>query len=479
MAKFTKNAGVPLTAGTGNDLIQLPALAAYTGGIDGGLGVDELRWNAAGGEVLVLYGGLVAVERVAIGTGDAAVADASGTADASVDAGGLAYGLRIVGNAGENSLRGGGAADLLEGASGDDSLAGGAGDDSLIGGGGNDLLDGGHGADRLEGGFGDDTYYLYEADVLAGESNLPGGGYDTIFYFGGGAVALAPALEAVVLAEGSGCVALVGAAEDGFFQGNGAANFIDAGGGSDELYGLGGNDVLVGGGGGDLLDGGRGADLMVGGPGDDLYVVDTFHDRVVEAPGQGIDVVRSWLFRYTLPENLDDLVLEEGARQGTGNGLANVLEGNGGDNLLSGLGGADTLRGGEGSDTLSGGIGNDLLEGGGGSDVADFSGRHADYQVIIGASGVTVIGPEGTDSLRDIETLRFDDRQQIVAVSSLPGAGLPTSLPAYVTETLADGYWAHTPGVPLVLHFSFMASAPDYATKPLELSSFSPMSEGQ
>ncbi len=479
MATFTKTAGTALTAGAGNDLIQLPALAAYPGGIDGGFGVDELRWNGAGGEVLVLYGGLVAVEMVAIGTGDAAVADASGTADASVDAGGLAYGLRIVGNAGDNSLRGGGAADVLEGGAGDDSLRGGAGDDSLSGGAGNDLLDGGEGVDRLDGGLGDDTYYLYEGDVVAGEGSLPGGGYDTLVYFGGGAVALVPALESLVLAQGSGCVALAGAGEDGFFQGNGAANFIDAGGGADELYGLGGNDVLVGGAGDDLLDGGRGADLMVGGAGDDLYVVDTFHDRVVEAPGQGIDVVRSWLFRYTLPENLDDLVLEDGARQGTGNGLANVLEGNGGDNLLSGLGGADTLRGGEGDDTLNGGMGNDLLEGGGGSDVAVFSGRYGEYQVTIGASGVTVIGPEGTDSLRDIETLRFDDRQQIVAVSSLPGAGLPTSLPAYVTETLADGYWAHTSGVPLVLHFSFMASVPDYATKPLELSTFSPMSEGQ
>ena len=56
------------------------------------------------------------------------------------------------GEAGNDSLGGGGAADVLAGGAGDDRLFGGAGDDDLIGGSGADALTGGAGNDRLHGG---------------------------------------------------------------------------------------------------------------------------------------------------------------------------------------------------------------------------------------------------------------------------------------------------------------------------------------
>jgi RTX calcium-binding nonapeptide repeat (4 copies) len=75
-------------------------------------------------------------------------------------------GLRLIGDAGRNTLRGRGGNDFikgadgndrLEGAQGNDQLSGDRGNDTLLGGAGNDSLVGGLGQDLLRGGAGDDT----------------------------------------------------------------------------------------------------------------------------------------------------------------------------------------------------------------------------------------------------------------------------------------------------------------------------------
>ena len=147
--------------------------------------------------------------------------------------------------------------------------------------------------------------------------------------------------------------------------------------GSDRLFGEGGNDILVGNRGGDLLDGGTGADRMEGREGNDRYVVDNFgtsraRDTVVEAPDAGVDTVRSSV-NYTLPANVENLVVigsaAFGSGDGTGNELANAMTGDSRGNLLKGLAGKGTLKGGGGADTLQGGSGADKIYGGGGNDV--------------------------------------------------------------------------------------------------------------
>lgn len=82
------------------------------------------------------------------------------------------------------------------------------------------------------------------------------------------------------------------------------------------------------------------------------------------------------------------------------------------DSALAGTSGPDALRGGLGNDLLTGGAGNDSLNGGAGQDTAAFTlGRDA-YTITHGNGGFVVsarAGNEGSDTLIDIERLRFAD----------------------------------------------------------------------
>ncbi len=233
----------------------------------------------------------------------------------------------LLGYSGSDSLRGNGGHDQLRAAAGADVLTGGAGDDRL---------NGGPGSDRMLGGAGNDTYWVDGAgDRLTEGAN---GGDDVVRAL---ATFRLPAHVEHLLLLGSGRFAATG---------NGAGNILQGNAGANVLTGLNGDD---------LLDGGRGADRMEGGRGDDVYVVGTAADRVVERAGEGIDTVRSTV-TYRLPAQVEHLVLTgEAHRDGTGNGLANVLVGNDGDNVLDGRGGDDVMVGGVGLDTLTGGAGSD------------------------------------------------------------------------------------------------------------------------
>ncbi|MBD2664248.1 hypothetical protein B6N60_01211 [Richelia sinica FACHB-800] len=152
-------------------------------------------------------------------------------------------------------------------------------------------------------------------------------------------------------------------------RGNSAVNTLNGGRGSDRLLGYQGNDILVGGKGNDTLDGGIGADKLNGGDGDDLYLVENLLDTVNEIGNTGIDTVKSSLWRYILPGNVERLTLSGTKNsKGYGNTLNNLLTGNSGDNILRGFNGSDSLYGGRGNDLLYGDRGNDVLDGNEGSD---------------------------------------------------------------------------------------------------------------
>jgi Ca2+-binding RTX toxin-like protein len=113
----------------------------------------------------------------------------------------------------------------------------------------------------------------------------------------------------------------------------------------------------------------------------------------------------------------------------------NTLLGNYADNTFIGGSRTDTLRGRDGNDTMYGVSGNDLLEGGEGDDylnggdgidiaefmddIAEFSFEFVDESTII----VTHSGLLGTDTLIDIEILRFNG--DYYSRSGLEGTGTP------------------------------------------------------
>jgi Ca2+-binding RTX toxin-like protein len=209
---------------------------------------------------------------------------------------------------------------VLTGGPGDDVLTGGAGPDTLNGGAGNDTLDGGLGADSMTGGSGNDTFLVDDA------------GDRVIEAAGGGTDLVKTTLATYVLPANVENLTFTGPG-DASGTGNALAN------------------AITGGVGNDLLDGGLGADTLTGGGGNDVYVVDNVADRVIEAAGGGIDLVRSSV-SYVLPAEVEALILTGTANlNGTGNALDNTLTGNAGANILNGGAGADTMSGGAGGDT--------------------------------------------------------------------------------------------------------------------------------
>ena len=72
-----------------------------------------------------------------------------------------------------------------------------------------------------------------------------------------------------------------------------------------------------------------------------------------------------------------------------------------------------------------GGAGNDVLRGGDGEDVAEYSGKAADYSFNISTMTITdrasADGDAGSDTLVDIETVRFGDGVELVIAGEESG----------------------------------------------------------
>lgn len=98
-----------------------------------------------------------------------------------------------------------------------------------------------------------------------------------------------------------------------------------------------------------------------------------------------------------------------------GDGNDRVNSGNG-DDIVYTAGGDDDIHAGNGDDTIIGGTGNDEIFGGNGFDTAVFSGSILDFAWGIGRGNRLIVedldtsdGDEGTDSIKQVEALQFDD----------------------------------------------------------------------
>ena len=77
----------------------------------------------------------------------------------------------------------------------------------------------------------------------------------------------------------------------------------------------------------------------------------------------------------------------------------------------------------DGDDVLDGGAGNDTLDGGTGVDTAIYHGNRADYSLSGPVPDFTVTGPDGSDTLSNVERLQFSDKKIAVDLSAGEAAG--------------------------------------------------------
>lgn len=285
--------------------------------------------------------------------------------------------------------------DRLNGTSDNDTLSGLAGNDQLFGLAGNDRLDGGRGADRMSGGLGNDTYIVDSTSDKTIEST--GQGRDTVRSSVN--LTLAANIEDLVLL-GSANLNGTGNTLANDLTGKAGHNALSGGGGDDNIDGGAGSDTLSGGSGNDRLQNGE---VMRGGPGNDKYFVDATADQVSEDANAGNDTVETFV-SFTLPANVEILLLNNYRITGTGNAGNNIIQ-----DVTFGPSG-NVLHGGDGNDALSGGFdGNARLFGDAGNDTLSY-----------GSLLVKIDGGTGTDRLN----LNADQDLDLTAIANTRITGI-------------------------------------------------------
>ena len=330
--------------------------------------------------------------------------------------------------------------DTLSGGVGDDTIDGGFGNDEIDGGDGNDMVVGGTGADRLDGGGGD--------DIISGDTNAFGStGVDTFDSNPSGWQGLSAATPPFTTLSN-------GATVLGPIPGSGSSiNFSQQ---ISKSY--------------DLVDPVAATTTVSF----DLYLLDSFdanegvHVYVNGVVAMTLIAARS----YSGVSSLNDIVitpasgttytasLAQGVYSATWSGVDSkltltmtvptpadgVLTLGFGSNLNESVAnesyaidnvnvpGRETDVGAPGgNDIIRGGAGNDQIDGGAGSDTAILAGNRSAYTV--GYDGqsrtYTIDGPDGHDTVRNVEKFQFDD-------GTLTAARLMTGMTIQPAGTIAE-----------------------------------------
>jgi hypothetical protein len=303
---------------------------------------------------------------------------------------------RLNGQEGNDAIEGEQGNDAIDGGAGNDRLLGGTGNDTLLGGDGDDVLDGDKDADTMDGGNGADLYYVDNPGDAVSDSGTDAA-IDILYVasYLSAPVVLGAGIENATLDAAAGSGALVGNASNNSLKGNAADNQLNGGLGSDTLESGAGNDTVDAGDGDDLIVGGDGA-------GNDHYI-----------GGSGQDTVRyTSAFNAILVNLLQSVASGQDIGSDTLSAIENFIGGKAGDTLM-GDAQANVIDGHTGNDSITGGGGNDTLDGGEGQDTAIYALAASNYTVTATGTGYQVLaksGAEGSDQLRNIESLQFADR---------------------------------------------------------------------
>lgn len=352
---------------TGNEFAQSIYGNAGTNVIVGGGGADYLV-GGGGSDIYYIGSSSTIIEET--GSDEDLVRTTTSSFTLSANLEGLeASWSDFAGTTDPLSLTGNDLANRIVGNRGDNLIRGGAGNDILYGvylnapplADGNDVLNGGLGADQMYGGQGNDVYIVDNSGDAVFEKS--GEGDDIISTFVNYALASSQEVETLAAQDSAGSISLEGNGFNNSLYGNASANRLNGGGGSDYLVGLGGNDLLIGFQGGDALE--LGADNLAGGTGSDSYYVD-WSDRIFENAGEGDDLAVAFTsFALEAGQSVETIAAVDsaGAASLSGNELAQSLYGNTSANVLNGGGANDYLVGGSGADrfAFTGAPGNDAI----------------------------------------------------------------------------------------------------------------------
>lgn len=318
------NSDVLMSIGAGDDNISVKG-----GGnrvtIDAGDGNDTIK-SIGGGHIV--FGGLGDDTYIVDSTSDSIneIPDqGTDTVQASVS-----YSLANVANVENLTLTGTKAINAI----------GSEGNNIIMGNAGANVINGGAGDDTLNGGAGNDVYIISaSSDHGTGEIQDASGAADVIRFT---SAILNDTLT--VFASDTGIEQVVISDVAGITSGTASVN-VDASLASNKLK-------ITGNAGDNIITSSLFIDTLIGGAGNDTYVINNTTDVITEAasPGSGTDLVQAYV-NYTLPVNVENLLLLDGASNGIGNASSNQLTGNGFDNILNGMAGADNMVGGLGNDT--------------------------------------------------------------------------------------------------------------------------------
>ena len=372
----------------------------------------------------------------------------------------------LSGTSGNDSLTGSSADDSILGLAGNDSILGLAGNDTLLGGLGNDTLDGGAGYNVVRVVGSADAYgwnvnslgAVLLTDTVVNPSDVVDGsneGTDTLLN-----------IQAIEYVLPNGTLESVFVLDD-HSNAPAAGNYQIAYGvwvsGRADFYGdvdyfklstVAGQKVVLSGG------AGSSSGYLPEAPGNGYYIQnqETYtysnSERVLTWTASGTSDVfwrsdalssstpmASKGYSFVLRRQLDGTDGADSLSAGTS---YERLIGGLGDDTLMGSDRSDYLEGGADNDVLTGSKGNDQIDGGGGSaNVAVFTGNRADYAHTWtgGELGLTVsdkvTGRDGTDTLKNVQILRFADGDVLLdAESNQPSSLVLVSMGQTMTGTL-------------------------------------------